>query len=99
MNFTKALAASTLLASPLSKMPKPQMPPWRTGSPDSVGKAMGKISNSAVRPWVSLWAAPTFQQVAMARVPLQNRLISSPPTMPGSNSMPFTSTRAWRALT
>ena len=51
MKSMKVLAASILEASPLSKMPKPQIPPHSFGSPLSVGNAMGMISSpSLVRP-------------------------------------------------
>ena len=41
MNLINFLAASILAASPLSKIPKPQMPPHSSaGEPSAVGKFM-----------------------------------------------------------
>ena len=102
MNSIKVFAALILASSPLSKMPKPQMPPHSFGSPLSVGKAMGKISSpSLVRPasLLSLLACcAMFQQKAICRVPLRNRVISSPPAMEASKLMPLVSCRVWMAL-
>ena len=102
MKSMKVLAASILASSPLSKMPKPQIPPHSFGSPLSVGKAMGKISSPLlVRP-ASLLSefscCAMFQQNAICNVPLRNRVISSPPLMEASKLTPFASYRAWMAL-
>ena len=93
----KVFAALILASSPLSKMPKPQMPPHSFGSPLSVGNAMGKIS-SPLMVWpaaaVSAFSCcAMFQQKAICRVPLRNRVISSPPLMEGSKLTPFASYR------
>ena len=102
MNSIKVFAALTFASSPLSKIPKPQMPPQSFGSPLAVGNAIGMISSpSLVRPasLLSLFSCcAMFQQKAICKVPLRNRVISSPPAMEASKLMPSVSYRVWMAL-
>ena len=96
MYLINALEASIRLASPLSKTPKPQIPPCNLGVP-SEGNAIGKMSK--VTASALAFSCATFQQNAIAKVPLQNRAISSPPTMEGSKLIPFILFNSSRALT
>ena len=90
-----------MASSPLSKMPKPQMPPHSSGTPSSEGKAMGRGSMPSAREALLLTAAEAFQQKLILAVPLQNSAISSPATMEGSavRTPSLTrSTSSWRPL-
>ena len=79
-------AAAIFASSPLLKIPNPQIPPQSSGSPLSVGNAIGRTSKPIVSALFFSW--DTFQQNAIASVPLQNRLISSPPAIDASKLMP-----------
>ena len=102
MKLMKFLAAAILFSSPLLKMPKPQIPPCRAGLPLSEGKPMNRISSPLLvvpaGPLSEFFCWAMFQQKAICRVPLRNRVISSPPLMEASKLMPSCAFRVSRAL-
>ena len=83
MNSLAALARASSL---LSKIPKPQMPPCRLGTPSGAGKAIGKTSKLSASALLTSWVA--FQQKAIWKVPLTKFWISSLATIAGSKVMP-----------
>ena len=85
-------AASILPASPLSKIPYPQIPPQSSVTPSSLGNNIGIISSPAfvfpAGPLSEFVCCDAFQQSDIAKVPFLNNVISSPPAIEGSKFKP-----------